>query len=208
MISTYETMISILQVWFEGDDSFLSNFSNSFLQISYVLTFTYQSFQNCRIQLFWWCLIILKLLAWCFEPLRILIQREISQMHIQILDIVVIWFFVIVCAESSKTLVAKICLNWINASDEDVNTAVELLLVENEWVVYVPLSQKFVMEGWFWEISELFEQDNAITSTSFWWFGNKCLAWVLPHVMLKISNLIRKQKRVGHKFIINREKSL
>jgi hypothetical protein len=68
-------------------------------------------------------------------------------MHVQIFDVVVIGFLVIVCAESCKTLVAEICFDWINASNEHVDTAVKLLLVQNEWIVNVSLSQEFVMES-------------------------------------------------------------
>ena len=67
-------------------------------------------------------------------------------MNVQIFDIVIIGFLVIVSAESSKTLVAEVCFDGVNASDEHVYTAIKLLLVEDERIVDVPLCQEFVME--------------------------------------------------------------
>ena len=201
-------MVSVLEIWLKCDDCLLSNLPYCFLQVTDIFSFAYQCFKNRSIQLLWWVLIILKLLAWCFESLGILVQREIRQMHVQIFDVVVIGFLVIVCAESCKTLVAEICFDWINASNEHVDTAVELLLVQNEWIVNVSLSQEFVMECWFWQICELLEQNDTVTSTPFRWFGNEGLSRVLPHMMLKISDLVGQQKRIRHELVINREKSL
>lgn len=68
-------------------------------------------------------------------------------MHVVVLDVVRVRLLVVVCAESGEALVAQVCLNRVDAADEDVQAAVELLLVEDKWVVNVALHKVLVVEG-------------------------------------------------------------
>jgi len=61
-------------------------------------------------------------------------------MHVQIFDILVVWLFIVMSTEPSKTLVTNISLDWIHSSYKHIETAVELLLVKDQGIVDVPLS--------------------------------------------------------------------
>ena len=61
-------------------------------------------------------------------------------MHVQIFDVVLVWLFVIMSAESSEPFVAQVGLHRVHSADEHVQPAVELLLVQDQRVVDVPLN--------------------------------------------------------------------
>ena len=64
------------------------------------------------------------------------------------------------------------------------------------------------MKRGFWQVGEFLQKNNAITSSTFRWLGDEGLARILSHMVLKISDLIRKKKRVRHEFVIDWEESL
>lgn len=59
-----------------------------------------------------------------------------------------------------------------------------------------------MMEGRLWQVSKLFEKDDAIATSSFRRLCYKSLSWILSHMVLKISNFIWQQKGVRHEFIV------
>lgn len=58
------------------------------------------------------------------------------------------------------------------------------------------------MKCGFRQICKLFEQDNSISTSALGGFSNESLPWILPHMVLKIPDLIRQQETVRHKFVI------
>ena len=68
-------------------------------------------------------------------------------MHVQIFDILVVWLFIVMSTEPRKTLITDISFDWIHSSNQHIETAVELLLVEDKGIVDVPLSQVLMVEG-------------------------------------------------------------
>jgi len=70
-------------------------------------------------------------------------------MHVYVLNVVLIWLFIVVSTESSESFVTKIGLHWIYTSYQHVYSTVELLLVYYQWVVDVPLDQVLLMESCF-----------------------------------------------------------
>lgn len=50
-------------------------------------------------------------------------------MHIEILDIRMIWLLVVMSTKSSKTLVIEVSLHWVDSADKYVKSQVEFLFV-------------------------------------------------------------------------------
>ena len=115
-------------------------------------------------------------------------------MHVQILDILLVRLLVVVRAEPSEALVTEVRFHWVDSADQHVETAVELLFVQDQRVVNIPLDQEFVMEGRLWQISKLLEEDDPISSSAFRGLGDKCLSWILSHVVLEVSHFVREQE--------------
>lgn len=88
-------------------------------------------------------------------------------MHVQILYILLVWLLVVVSTEPSKAFVAEVGFYWVDTSDQNVQSAVELLFVQYQWIVDVSLNQELVVEGRLWQISEFLEQDDPISASAF-----------------------------------------
>ena len=111
-------------------------------------------------------------------------------MHKVVLDVVAIWLLVVVSAEPGQSLVTEVRLHRVHTSYQDVESAVELLFVQNQRIVNVSLDQVFVVESRLGQVGELFEQDDAIASSAFARLGDERLARELPQVMLEVSHLV------------------
>lgn len=132
------------------------------------------------------------MLARRLEPLRVFVETEIGQVHVVVLDVVCIGFLVIVRAKARKTFVAKVGLDRIDASDKYVQPTIKLLFVDNQRIVDVALHQVFVVESRLRQISELFQQDDSVTATSFRRLRDERLSRVLSQVMLEVPHLVRQ----------------
>lgn len=129
-------------------------------------------------------------------------------MHIVIFNIMSIRLLIIMGAESSEALVTQVRLNRVNATNQDVESAVKLLLINNQRIVNIALDEILVMERRLGQVSELFQQDNAVTATALRRFGDERLSRILPQVVLKVPNFVRQQETVRHKLIIDWEEPL
>jgi hypothetical protein len=52
-------------------------------------------------------------------------------MHIQVLDVRMVRFLVVMGAESSQTFVIEVSFNWVYSADQDIESQIELFLVED-----------------------------------------------------------------------------
>lgn len=129
MIRTDKAVIRVFQVGFQGDDCLLSHVLNLLHEITDIFTFAHQILYYRREQLLRAFIVILKLFAGCFKPLRILIKTEVCQMHVVVFDVMGIGFLVIVCTETSQTLITKVRLDRIHSSNKYVQSTVEFLLI-------------------------------------------------------------------------------
>lgn len=111
-------------------------------------------------------------------------------MHIEILDICLIWFLVVMGTESGKTFVVEVSLHGVDSSDKYIESQVKFLFVENQRVIYISLHQKLVMKCGFRQIGKLFKEDNSITASTLRRLSDERLSRILSHVMLKIPDLI------------------
>ena len=87
-------------------------------------------------------------------------------MHIVIFNIMLIWLLIIMRAKSSQTFVTKIGLDWINATNEYIQSTVKLLLINDQRIVNIALHKVLMMESGLGQISELFQKEDAVTATS------------------------------------------
>jgi hypothetical protein len=55
---------------------------------------------------------------------------------------------------------------------------------------------------------EALDQRDALTTAAFRRFANKSLVWEVPHVLLKILDLVWQQERVGHEPVVDGEEPL
>lgn len=178
------------------------------LNSAYVFACSCKTLQHSRQQLFRTLVIVSKLFTRLHESLTVFVQRVVSQVHVKILDVSRVRLFVVVSGESAKTFRAQIRFNRIYSSDHDVDSKVELLLFVKNGIFNVPLRQKLMVKRYFRKVTELFEQDNSITSSSLGRLCNKSLLRILPHMMLKVSDLVWKQKWVRHEFEVYGEEPL
>ena len=95
-------------------------------------------------------------------------------------------------AKSSQTFVTKIGLDWINATNEYIQSTVKLLLINDQRIVNIALHKVLMMESGLGQISELFQKEDAVTATSLRRFSNESLTWILSQVVLKVPNFVRQ----------------
>lgn len=129
-------------------------------------------------------------------------------MHVQVLQVGLVGFSIVVRTESRQTLIVEIGLNWVDAADEHVETGIKFLLVYQERIIDVPLNLEFVMERTFRQFREFLDQHYALSTAAFRGLRYECLAVVLPQMQLEITEFIGQQERVGHEFVIDGEESL
>lgn len=146
MVGAYEAMVGVLEVWLEGNHGLLGHLDDLLLQIADVLSLVYQGLDDICVELLRAFIVGLELLAWGLEPLRILVQREVGEVHIQVLDVLIVGLLVVVGTEPGQAFVAQVGLDGIHAFYDDVHAAVEFLLVEDERVIDVALCQELMME--------------------------------------------------------------
>ena len=73
MIGRDETVVSVLQIWLQGNDSLLSNVSNLFHEVPDVLASVDQVLDNRSEQLLRALFVVRKRLTWRLEPLTVLV---------------------------------------------------------------------------------------------------------------------------------------
>lgn len=129
-------------------------------------------------------------------------------MHVQILQIGLVGFPIVVRTESRKTLIVEIGLNRVDAANEHIETGIEFLLVYQERIIDVPLNLEFVVEGAFGQLREFLNQHYTLSATALGRFCYEGLAVVLSQMKFEITELIGQQERVRHKFVIDGEESL
>ena len=129
MVSRYKTMISILKIWLQCNYRFLSNITYLFHQMPGILTLPHKVLQDGCEKLFRAIFIIFELIGGRFEFLGVFVQAEVGKVHIQVLYVCVIWFFVVVGTESCKAFVVKVSFNGVDTADEDVKSQVKFLFV-------------------------------------------------------------------------------
>lgn len=78
-------------------------------------------------------------------------------MHVLVLDIMSIRLLIIVSTETCQSFIAQISLYGVNTSDQYIQPTIELLLVQDKWVVNISLHQVFVMERRFRQVCKLFQ---------------------------------------------------
>ena len=125
-----------------------------------------------------------------------------------VLNVVSVRFFIVVRAESGEALITQVCLDRVDPSYEYVQPAVKFLLVQDEWVVHIPLNQVLVVESRLRQISELFQKDDAVAASSFGWLGDESLPRILPQMVLEVAHFIGQKKAVRHELVVDREESL
>ena len=129
-------------------------------------------------------------------------------MHIVIFNIMCIRLLVIMGAKSCQALVAQVGLHRVDTANQYVQSAVEFLLINDQRIVNITLDEVLVMEGGLGQVSELFEQDDAVTAAALRRLRDERLSRILPQVVLKIPNFIGQQETVRHKLVIDWEEPL
>ena len=97
-------MVCVLKVRLQSYDCLLRHFLNLPLEVSDVLSSLVQIFEHARHQLLGALIVVFKVVPRCTETLAVLVERKVGQVHVQIFDVGVIWFLVVVSCESGKTL--------------------------------------------------------------------------------------------------------
>jgi len=111
-------------------------------------------------------------------------------------------------AEAGEAFVANVRFDRVDTFDNDVEADVKLFVVDYEWVLDVALHEVLVVVGVSRQVVEALNQRDALASAAFGRFTNKSLVGEVPHVLLKVFDLIRQQERVGHEPVVDGEEPL
>ena len=125
-----------------------------------------------------------------------------------VLDVVAVRLLVVMSAEASQALVAQEGFHRVDAPNENVQPAVELLLVENERVIDVTLDEVFVVEGRLGQVTELLQQQDTVAAAALARLGDESLPGELAQMVLEVPHLIRQQEAVGHELVVDGEEAL
>lgn len=112
-------------------------------------------------------------------------------MHVKVLQIRLVRLSIVMRTEPRKTFIVEICFNGVDATNQNVEASIKLLLVYQERIIDVPLNLEFVMESALRQFSELLDQHYAFATASFGWFRYKRLTVVLPQMKLEITEFVR-----------------
>ena len=143
-----------------------------------------------------------------YEVVRVLIQREVSQVHIKILNVVVIWFRVVRRAKPRQALITEVGFQWIYAFDNYIEAKIEFLPIHQIRVFDVSLNQEVMCESRAWQFIKFSYQKDSITSSTFGGLCYKCIIWVLSHVLFKFYDFIGQEKRSRCKCEVLRKEAL
>lgn len=146
MIRRDEAVVSVLKIWLERDHGLLCHVSDLLHEKSHILSSIYQVFDNACKQLLGALLVGRELLTRRLESLRVLVEREVRQVHVMIFDVMRVGLLVVVRTEACETFVAEVSLYGVDAANQHVQPAIKLLLVQNERIVNVALHEVLVME--------------------------------------------------------------
>lgn len=208
VVGADEAVVGILQIGLQRNYGFLGHLLDLPEQVVCVHASAGHGAHHRSKQLFARLVIVLELLSRGLELLAILVEREVSEVHVEVLDVALVWLLVVGGAEPSQTLICQEGLHWVHALYHHVDPAVELPLVQHQWVLDVSLHQELIVEGTLWQVRELFEKYNAISSTTSRRLGDEGLVRILAVVLLEVSDLVRQQEGVGHELVVNGEESL
>lgn len=151
-------------------------------------------------QTFWAMVMFLKVFVGSLIVFRLLVQREISQMHEHILHILRRRLPIVFCAKSSETFIAKICLYGIKPFDQNIQPEIEFFLIHQKRGLDIPLYQQVrvvVRPQVFRYLLELVYEENALTTLAWVWFANESEFGVLLHVGFKSTCLLRQKETNG-----------
>ena len=73
------------------------------------------------------------------------------------------------CAETGKSFITKVCLNGIHRLDYNIKADVKLFIIHQQRVFNIALNQVLVVERVLGQVTELFDQRDAFSSTTFRW---------------------------------------
>jgi hypothetical protein len=80
-------------------------------------------------------ILVLVLLKFTIE----LVDRVIRQMHVQVVEVGVIWWLIFFSSESSYPLFMNIDPKWVDSIEQNVNSEIEFEVIHQIWLVDVPL---------------------------------------------------------------------
>ena len=108
-----------------------------------------------------------------------LIDRVISQMHIHVSQVLLIWRLKLACRQPAKTLLVKVNAQGVNTTQQDINPQIKLQVVDKEGPIKVPLHHILLigrMRGKL-EIAQTLRQEDPTTLRGRLWLGNKSVLW-------------------------------
>jgi hypothetical protein len=141
-------VVCIFQIWFysyngEGDDA-----CNLPLKISDIFPlglqiFIYRRKKSLR------CVIVVfvEFIFWRDKVIRVLIQREICQVHKQVLNVNMVGLSIVRSAKPGESFITKVCLQWVDAFNDYIEPKIKLFLINKIRVLNVSLNKEVMSEG-------------------------------------------------------------
>ena len=110
--------------------------------------------------------------------------------------------------ETAEPFLIEVRFDRVNALDHYIHAHVKLLIVYQEWVFDVTLDKVLNMVGVPWQVVELLDQGDTVSSTALGWLRYEGLVREVSHVLLEVLDLVREQERVWHEAVVDWEESL
>lgn len=182
--------IVVIQVGLESDDALLDCVFYLFLYGFDVVPLFLQSLPQGREQSLRASVATIgeEVLLRRFVVFRLFVERKVGQMHEHVLHILRIRLPIVLSAESGQSFVAQVRLNRIEALDQNVETQIEFLLVQENRRLDIPLHQQVRMMVGPQILGyplELVNQENTLATFSGIGFANEREFGVLLHVGLE-----------------------
>lgn len=135
-----------------------------------------------------------------YKVWTIFVERIVGEMHVEVIDVWLGWFFVCFCAESRKSFFVYINDQWIKGRDENIESEIKFLVPNEHRIREVLLHNELIgIRSIHWDrnILNRFEESNTITLASWTRFWYKCLARVFREFTLQFCELLGDEKSFG-----------
>ena len=120
---------------------------------------------------------------------RRLVDRIVRQVHVEVVEVVLIGGTVLTSRQATEPLIVEKNSKRVHAREEHVNAQIKLELVDQEWLVEIPLHHVVLIRI---EVLEVARQEDATALCSRFWLRYESLAANLPSLLSLIAELLLK----------------
>ena len=137
---------------------------------------------------------------------RRLVDRIVRQVHVEVVEVVLIGGTVLTGRQATEPLIVEENSERVHAREEHIDAQVELELIDQEWLVEVPLHHVVLIRI---EVLEVARQEDAAALSSRFWLRYESLAANLPsfprliaELLLEFAKFCWQEPRLREKLVV------